>query len=248
MEVTDDIRFSVGSLAEATGLTVRTLHHWDEIGLLVPSERTGAGHRRYTAADVRRLYRVLALRRLGLPLAEIAKVLEREGTDLRAAVERHLREVEAEIAAATQLRDRLHRVLATLDSSPETVGAELIDAIEVMTMHERYYTAEQLEQLSERAEQLGPEGIERAQREWAELIDEVRGHMERGTDPAAPEMQACAARWKALIEQFTGGDPGLRASLQRLYDEQGPQQASQGMVDPEVMAYAGRAMAALPDA
>jgi DNA-binding transcriptional MerR regulator len=54
--------WSIGELAAATGLTVRTLHHYDEIGLARPSLRTHAGHRRYTATDVRRLHRVLALR------------------------------------------------------------------------------------------------------------------------------------------------------------------------------------------
>jgi MerR family transcriptional regulator, thiopeptide resistance regulator len=55
---------TVGRLAAATGLTVRTLHHWDAIGLLAPAERSQAGHRRYGPAEVRRLYRIVALRRL----------------------------------------------------------------------------------------------------------------------------------------------------------------------------------------
>jgi hypothetical protein len=58
---------TVGHLARATGLTVRTLHHWDEIGLLRPAERSGAGHRRYSAEDVERLYRIVALRASARP-------------------------------------------------------------------------------------------------------------------------------------------------------------------------------------
>jgi DNA-binding transcriptional MerR regulator len=61
----------VGEVAEAAGLTVRTLHHWDSIGLLSPSERSPAGHREYTQADLVRLYQVLALRSLGLGLESI---------------------------------------------------------------------------------------------------------------------------------------------------------------------------------
>lgn len=244
MEVTEDIRWSVGSLAKASGLTVRTLHHWDAIGLVVPSERTGAGHRRYTASDVERLYRVVALQRLGLPLREVAELLEREGPDLRTAVARHLSRVEAELERTALLRDRLARLVSTLSASADVPGAELIDAIEVMTMHEQYYTDEQLAQLSDRADQLGPEGMERAQQDWATLIDEVRAEMEAGTDPADPKVQALADRWIALIEQFTGGDPEIRANLQRMYEEQGPAKASHDMMDPEVMAYAHRALAA----
>jgi MerR family transcriptional regulator, thiopeptide resistance regulator len=241
METTaQDIRWSVGDLARASGLTVRTLHHWDAIGLLVPSERTGAGHRRYTGADVQRLYRVLALRRLGLPLGEVAAVLEREGPDLRAAVQRHLARVDAELAAGARLRERLVHLLAALDRDGVPAGEELIDAIEVMTMHERYYSDEQLGQLAERREQLGPEGMEQAHKDWADLIAEVRAAMDEGVDPADPRAQALGERWEALIERFTGGDPGIRTSLKRMYEQEGAELASRGMVDADVMAYAAR--------
>jgi hypothetical protein len=113
-----------------------------------------------------------------------------------------------------------------------------------MASMERYYTPEQLGRLDARRRELGPDGMDRAQRDWAETIAAMQGHMERGTDPADPEVQAIIRRWDGLIEQFTGGDPGIRASLQRLYAEQGPAEASRGMVDPAVMEYAARARAA----
>ncbi len=244
MKTREDTRWTVGELARASGLTVRTLHHWDAIGLLAPSERSHAGHRRYTGGDVQRLYRVLALRRLGLPLAEVGAVLEREGPDLRGAVRRHLARVEAELDVQARLRDRLARLLRALDRDGVPAGADLIDAIEVMTMHEQHYTPEQLEQLAERREALGPEGMERAQNAWAELLAEVRAEMDAGTDPADPRAQALGARWQALVEQFTGGDPGIRSSLNRMYEQEGAEAASHGMVDAEVMAYGARIQAA----
>src|SRR6201988_5280420 len=69
----------VGELAQRTGLTIRTLHHYDEIGLLKPSLHTDAGHRLYTAADVARLQQVLSLRQLGFGLEEIRDCLDRPG-------------------------------------------------------------------------------------------------------------------------------------------------------------------------
>ncbi|MER7164451.1 MerR family transcriptional regulator [Micromonospora sp. NPDC000207] len=73
----------IGELCRRTGLTVRTLHHWDHVGLLRPSTRTSAGHRRYDERDVDRLYRIVALRELGLSLETIAALLDGdpEGTD-----------------------------------------------------------------------------------------------------------------------------------------------------------------------
>ena len=66
---------TVGRLAELAGVTVRTLHHYDEIGLVRPSARTAAGYRAYTAGDVERLREVLAYRRLGFGLGEIADLV-----------------------------------------------------------------------------------------------------------------------------------------------------------------------------
>lgn len=96
----DDKRWRVGELAAATGLTVRALHHYDEQGLLVPSERTEAGHRLYAEEDVECLYRILALRSLGIWLDEIAAVLDDESLGLVETVRRHLERVERDIGCS----------------------------------------------------------------------------------------------------------------------------------------------------
>ena len=76
----DPMAFTVGELARLTGITVRALHHYDEIGLVVPSQRTAAGYRLYDDADVIRLQQVLLFRELGLPLDEIAFAIDEAGT------------------------------------------------------------------------------------------------------------------------------------------------------------------------
>jgi TipAS antibiotic-recognition protein len=96
------------------------------------------------------------------------------------------------------------------------------------------YAPEQLEQLEQRRQSLGPEAIERVQGEWAELFAQLERHRSAGTDPAAPEVQTLSRRSEQLIEMFTGGDPGIRASLKRRYDEEGPERASRGMASPEL--------------
>ncbi|TNY04356.1 MerR family transcriptional regulator, partial [Escherichia coli] len=70
--------YTVGELAKRAGLTVRTLHHYEELGLLNPSGRSDAGYRRYSEADVLRLHRVLALRDAGVPLKDIVPLLDGE--------------------------------------------------------------------------------------------------------------------------------------------------------------------------
>ena len=94
-----DEQYRIGELAQAAGVTVRALHHYDRLGLLVPSERTNGGHRLYTAADLQRLYRLLALRELGLPLGEIGTVLDADDA-LAGTVRRHLDHVRARLASS----------------------------------------------------------------------------------------------------------------------------------------------------
>jgi DNA-binding transcriptional MerR regulator len=80
--------WKVGQLAASTGLTVRALHHYDHLGLVRPSARTPAGYRMYVETDVERLYQVLALRQLGLPLDAIGKVLD-EASSIEGLLESH---------------------------------------------------------------------------------------------------------------------------------------------------------------
>ena len=93
---------NVGEVAALAGVTVRTLHHYDRIGLLSPSERTPAGYRRYTPSDLDRLHQVLVYRELGFPLEEIATLLDDPAADPVAHLRRQL----------ALLRDRLDRTRA----------------------------------------------------------------------------------------------------------------------------------------
>lgn len=134
MTAPGDRRWKVGELAKRTGLTVRALHHYDKLGLLVPSERTEAGHRLYAEEDVRRLYRILTLRQLGLRLAEISSLLDGDDSGLIATVRRHLERVERDLEHGQRLRRRLVQILDALERSLEPSVDDFIDAMEVMSM------------------------------------------------------------------------------------------------------------------
>ena len=89
--------------------------------------------------------------------------------------------------------------------------------------------------------------MERAQRDWAELIEAVEAERAAGTDPASPQVQALAERWHTLVKAFTGGDPAIAASLNRMYESEGTERASRGAMPAETMAYMGEAMRAAAD-
>jgi len=124
--------WKVGALARATGLTVRTLHHCDEIGLLQPSARLAGGHRLYDADDVARLYRIIRLRHLGFPLSQVAEVLAEPEWQLAPAIERHLAEARHRAAMASRLCTRLAAMAAELARQEHPSPQELFSTVEEM--------------------------------------------------------------------------------------------------------------------
>jgi DNA-binding transcriptional MerR regulator len=103
---------TVGQVAEQFGVTVRTLHHYDQIGLLVPGERTSAGYRLYTGDDITRLQNVVVYRRLGFPLDEIALLLDEPSVDLS----EHLRR---QRAAVLSRLDEMSELVTAIDRALE---------------------------------------------------------------------------------------------------------------------------------
>lgn len=232
--------WKIGELARRTGLTVRTLHHYDEIGLLAPSWRTGAGHRQYTADDIARLQMIVSLRQLGLPLREIGDWLSRPDTSPRSIIELHLARLREQIDEQQALYRRLESIAQRLRSAEEVSAEDFLTTMEMIAMYDKYYTGEQRQKIEERGRQLGPEAIHAAEKEWPELIARVRAEMEKGTDPASETVQALARRWMELVQSFTGGDPGIVQSLRTMYREEAGLRERTGL-DGEIFAYVNRA-------
>jgi DNA-binding transcriptional MerR regulator len=218
----------VGQLARRTGLTVRTLHHYDEIGLLSPSGRTPAGHRLYGAAEVRRLQQIASLRQLGLALEDIRDCLDRPEFALDAVLEMQIARIDEQMETHRRLRATLTRLRDRLASADEVGVDELTASIEATTSYARYFTSDQLQLLRQRATSIGKDRIEQVQREWTELFGAFERAMKRGMDPASDEVGALARRAAELVAEFTGGDAGVRASLTSMYESEGPRKVLGG--------------------
>ena len=239
------VALKVGDLAKQTGVSVRTLHYYDEIGLLSPSHRTAAGYRLYGEKDIIRLQQIVSLRQIGFSLEEIRECLEQRNFSFDRVIQLHTTQLREQIKLSQKLLHRLEAIAQTV-SSMATVSVEaLIQTIEVMSMLEKYYTPEQLETLKQRQELLGEERIQQAQADWQTLIEQARAEMAKGTDPTSEPVKALARRSLELIQEFTGGDPGIEQSLNQMYQQEQPEVASRGAIDAAVMEYLGRARAAL---
>lgn len=233
-------RWKIGELAAATGVTVRTLRHFHQIGLLCPAERSAAGHRVYTPGDVRRLYRILALRELRLPLAEIARSLD--GADLHATIGRQLEQVERQLAGQRALHRRLLRLAEALSAAREPSVDQLIETMEAM-MQAKHFTQEQLARFGERHRKLGQDGFAERLRELGGLATEASAHAERGTDPADPAVQELAHRWTAAVAGLAGGDKSVMSAIYSRIDARGPEAATKGILSAAAWDYLRRAFA-----
>jgi MerR family transcriptional regulator, thiopeptide resistance regulator len=200
----------IGELAKRSGVSVRTLHHYDDIGLLAPSHRTPSGHRLYGRDEIARLQQIVSLRQMGFSLEQIAEMLRGDGAQRVIAM--HIERLRTQIAMQQELCTRLERIASTTSSVDE-----LLQTIEKLTLFEKYYTREQLDTLSARAALLDPTRLRDVQEEWPRLMRAVREELARGTDPKDPRVLALARQWRALIEEFTGGDTGIEQSLRNLY-------------------------------
>lgn len=144
----------VGELARETGVTVRALHHYDRLGLLMPSSRTSGGHRCYTRADVERLHRIVTLRGFGFPLEDIAALLRAEpDQDPRDLIRQQLTVLGERITRATGLRDRLLGVLDELDHAVEPSTSEFLRLIEETITMNRPLTLEEFARLTRHREE-----------------------------------------------------------------------------------------------
>jgi DNA-binding transcriptional MerR regulator len=232
--------WKVGELAQRTGLSVRTLHYYDEIGLLRPSLHTEAGHRLYTAADVARLQQVLSLRQLGFSLEEVRDCLNRPDFSPLEVIRLHVARLREQIELQRGLCERLEGLAAYFRPAGDVSADAFLRTIEVMTMIENYYTPEQMKYLKKRREQLGEERMQQGPALWAELYEAVHVEMEKGTDPADPKAQELEKRRQALVNEFSGGDPGIEQSLKRLWTEQGDKLCAQYGYDPKLLEYLGK--------
>src|SRR5580658_638896 len=233
--------YKAQEFAERAGVTVRTLHHYDRLGLLAPSGRTEAGYRLYGDGDLVRLEQILALKLIGFPLREIRLLLKRDAKDLAGA----LRRQRTMILEKRRLLDLAVDAIRRAEAEPADWEAiqkiiEVIHMQDNMEWAKKYYSEQALASLADR--QVSAEVIEQAQRDWAVLIKDVEAAL--GEDPAGPKAQALAARWRKLIGAFTGGNREVQAGLNKLYADQANWPAT--MKKPysdEVGAFMCRAMA-----
>ncbi|WP_338861657.1 MerR family transcriptional regulator (plasmid) [Mycetohabitans rhizoxinica] len=224
------MRLTVGELAKRSGLTVRTLHHYDAIGLLKPSARSEAGYRLYSRDDVARLYQIHALRRFGMSLADIGACLDRPDHSLVTIVQRQIGTLDAQLTQARLLREQLARLHEQLLVGTDPDQPDWLITLEMITVYEKYFSDDELNRLP--LYRLD----EARENEWREVVAQARVLIAQGVPPQSDDARALAKRWMAMVQRDTGGDPRLLAKLNRMYEAEPTMQSKTG-ISPDILQY-----------
>ncbi len=228
----------VGQLAQRTGLTVRTLHHYDSIGLLRPSARSDSGYRLYQRDDIARLHQIQALRRFGMSLAAIGTFLADPDAPFNQIVTQQIAALDRQIQQATLLRTQLSTLQRQLEHGEQPELAAWLTTLELMTMYDKYFSKEEMERLP-----IFKRDPQRKQ-EWAELVAQVRSLMDHGSAPDSAEAQRLSRQWMIMLERDTAADPDFVRRLNAMMqDEPGAQQ--QSGITPQMKQYVVQAFSAV---
>jgi DNA-binding transcriptional MerR regulator len=224
--------FTVGQLAKLSGLSVRSLHHYDEIGLLSPSERSEAGYRLYSERDLERLNQIQGLRWLELPLEDVKEVLDRGGAAIPEVVNQKIDALTMQIEAATELRARLENLRAQLLGGQIAGTEQLLAAVELYKHYEKHLSGDDLNRFNLQSE--ADKGA------WRNAYNDAASALERNVSPASDEAQEIAYRWGVLNYKHSNGDMSVMLKTKAAYESDAGVRRSMSAVtktDPAVIQF-----------
>lgn len=220
---TDD-GLTVGVVAQLVGVSVRTLHHWDAVGLLRPSGRTAADYRVYSGADIARLQRVLVYRELGIPLAQIGALLDDPQVDEGEQLRRQRDLLTGRISRLQQMVcavDRMMEVRTMGTSLTPQEQAEIFgsdwDPAWQDEAQERWGDTPQWAQSQERTAHMSKADWQGVQAEGEQLNADLGAAKRAGVQPGSDEANALAERHRDSIARFYDCSHAMQVCLARMY-------------------------------
>jgi DNA-binding transcriptional MerR regulator len=219
-----------GELARRAGITVRTLHHYETIGLLIPSTRSAAGYRLYSLANVKRLHMIQVLTKAGMALAAITDYLARETRPLDALLNDQITLLDMQMRKIQTLREQLVALRNGLSRGEEPDLESWLQTLELMKMYDRWFSAQELQEL--------PFATYDEQRNkiWQDMVDEAHHLMQKKCPVNDPRAMDLATRWMTRLEEDTAGRPDFLTRLNEMHLVE-PQMREQTGIDESVIDY-----------
>ncbi|MBE1550490.1 DNA-binding transcriptional MerR regulator [Mycobacterium sp. OAS707] len=216
---------TVGAVAALTGVSVRTLHHYDHIGLVVPSVRTQAGYRGYTDADIERLHLVLVYRSVGIPLDDVRALLDDPGADV---VEHLRRQHQLLLEQADRLQHTIKAVEELMNAHRSGIQLSAQEQVEIFgttafgeeyatEAEERWGDTDAWKQSQQRVSQFSKQDWIAIKADGDALLSDLARAKRDGVEPGSAEANALAARHRASIERFYDCGDEMHRNLVQMY-------------------------------
>lgn len=196
--------WKVGELASDTGLTIRTLHYYDQVGLLKPSQETDGGHRVYTTTDLERLQKILTLKQLGFPLDKIKEAINDKRFSLKEATSRLKTDIQKRKKELEDIEMRLTKA-DKLQSGQESSTDSIVQLLSRMSLLDRHLSKEQLEWIKEHDSQFGPEALTELRNEWVTATEDLQNGINQKLSLSDWRTKAICMRWFGLACALMGG-------------------------------------------
>jgi DNA-binding transcriptional MerR regulator len=220
------VAYTIKKLAAMAGVSVRTLHHYDAVGLVEPGTRSASGYRLYGEPELLRLQQVLFYRELDMSLEEIGRLLDSPGFDPVAALEEHRRILDARARRLDRLMETVDRTIGRLKGESMLSDKELYEGFtseEVSKIEaevkQRWGDTEAYQQSRKRVAKMSKEQLAAAKAEFEELDKASAELLRSGTAPESAAAQAVMARRFEHLKHFYDPSPELFAGLGRMYVE-----------------------------
>lgn len=214
---------TVKQLSKLAGVTPRTLHHYDEIGLLKPTRVGDNGYRYYGDESVLRLQQILFYRELGIPLEDIKKIMARRDFDVMGALHSHKEALQQQVV-------RLNRLINTVDNTINHLKGN--HPMSDKAYFEGFSEEQQAEYETEAMQKYDPATVKAASKKWKEYTAADKERMGEEANAlyrdlllaipkgaASPEAQSCVERWRRFIEYFWIPNDEQLVGLADLYNE-----------------------------
>lgn len=234
-------RLKIGELAKLVSVSVRSLHHYDEIGLLNPGAGRKSQHRLYNINDVAKLQQIISLKSIGFSLAEIKNFMHNRKFDLKTSLMMQQEMIEQKIEAYSNINQTLRLMLSRMKHDPNVEMEGLLMLMKEMKQMETIYSNEQLQKLKDRYEKYGLDKVKEVEDGWLQLFRQFEMAMNQGLAVDSNDVQILAHKAQEYIDMFTGGDKEIEARLDQSYAQQQSQAQEKWGVKKDVFDYALKA-------
>ncbi|MUK88246.1 MerR family transcriptional regulator [Ornithinibacillus sp. L9] len=207
--------YTIGKLSKNTGVTVRTLDYYDEIGLINPSSKTDGGHRLYNEDDVMRLERVLALKYMGFSLEQIKDIVNSSTSTWQQSIQQQLEMIRREQERLKMLEQALTGVSFSIEFEGEINWSIIFNIIQlyqqdvedIFQQYKDYLNNDEMRKIIEMDAQMSKEDM----KEWMEAISDIKNNLE--IDPGSEKAQHLVKRWLNQVEKMFGNDEELLGDM-----------------------------------